>query len=105
LNSLPICAGYQPGRLLIENDLVDELRLFVFLVVLGAGERLSGETRDQKPLRPIDRRTVGDGLVLLTYQLARDAERTMHRSSIDVQVSRSRDLPDRATSTAPAATF
>jgi len=68
-----VYASYQLGRTLIENDLVDELRLVVFPVVLGAGERLFGETSDQKPLRLVDTRTVGDGLVLLTYQPVRDA--------------------------------
>jgi dihydrofolate reductase len=67
---------YASGRLvstLMEHDLVDELRLMTFPFVLGAGERLFGETRDQKPMRLLDTRTVGDGLVFLTYQPVRDA--------------------------------
>jgi dihydrofolate reductase len=68
-----VYASYQLGRTLIEHDLVDELRLFVYPVVLGAGERLFGETSDQKPLRLVDTRTVGDGLVFLTYEFVRDA--------------------------------
>jgi dihydrofolate reductase len=67
---------YASGRLvhtLIEHDLVDELRLMTFPFVLGAGERLFGETGDQKPMRLVDTRTVGNGLVLLTYQPVRDA--------------------------------
>ena len=68
-----VYASYQLGRTLIENDLVDELRLFVYPVVLGAGERLFGETSDQKPLRLVDTKTVGDGLVFLTYEFVRDA--------------------------------
>jgi dihydrofolate reductase len=63
-----VYASYQLGRTLIEHDLVDELRLVVFPVVLGAGERLFGETSDQKPMRLVDARTVGDGLAFLTYQ-------------------------------------
>ena len=68
-----VYASYQLGRTLIEHDLVDELRLFVYPVVLGAGERLFGETSDRKPLRLVDTKTVGDGLIFLTYEFVRDA--------------------------------
>jgi dihydrofolate reductase len=66
-------ASYQLGRTLIEHDLVDELRLVVFPVVLGAGERLFGETTARKPTRLVDSRTIGDGLAFLTYEFVRDA--------------------------------
>jgi dihydrofolate reductase len=69
-----VYASYQLGRALIEHDLVDELRLFVFPVVVGAGERLFGQTTGAKPFRLADSRTVGDGLVLLTYEAVRDAD-------------------------------
>ena len=65
-------ASYQLGRTLFEHDLVDELRLVVFPVVLGAGERLFGETADKKPMRLVDSRTIGDGLTSLTYELVRE---------------------------------
>ncbi len=60
---------------LMDNDLVDEVRLMIYPFVIGAGERLFGETSDTKPLRLIDTRTVGDGLALLTYQCVRDTGR------------------------------
>jgi dihydrofolate reductase len=66
-------ASYQLGRTLIEHDLVDELRLVVFPVVLGAGERLFAETSAKKPMRLVDSRTIGDGLAFLTYEFVRDA--------------------------------
>jgi dihydrofolate reductase len=66
-------ASYQLGRTLIKHGLVDELRLAVFPVVLGAGERLFGDTSDKKPMRLVDARTIGDGLAFLTYQFAREA--------------------------------
>ena len=68
-----VYASYQLGRTLIEHDLVDELRLFVFPVVLGAGERLFGDTSDQKPLRLVSTQIIGDGLTFLTYESVRDA--------------------------------
>jgi dihydrofolate reductase len=68
-----VYASYQLGRALIEHDLVDELRLVVFPVVLGAGERLFGATSGRKPMRLVDTKTIGDGLVFLTYQPVRDA--------------------------------
>ena len=58
-------------RTLIEHDLVDEVRLFVFPVVVGAGERLFGETSDKTPLRLVDTKTVGDGPVFVTYEVVR----------------------------------
>jgi dihydrofolate reductase len=68
-----VYASYQLGRTLIEQDLVDELRLFVFPVVVGAGERLFGQTAAGKPFRLVGSRRVGSGLVFLTYEIVRAA--------------------------------
>ena len=57
----------QLAQALIEQDLVDELRLMVFPVVLGSGKRLFGAVSDKKPLRLADSKTVGDGIAVLIY--------------------------------------
>jgi len=53
---------------LLENDLVDQLNLMVFPVVLGTGKRLFGETSDKKRLQLAESRTVGDGVAILIYR-------------------------------------
>jgi dihydrofolate reductase len=55
---------------LLEHDLVDELRLMVFPVVLGSGKRLFGETGEKKRLRLVDSKVVGDGVAIVVYQPA-----------------------------------
>jgi dihydrofolate reductase len=55
---------------LVEHDLVDELRLMVYPVVLGSGKRLFGETSDKKSLRLVDSNIVGDGVAILVFQPA-----------------------------------
>jgi dihydrofolate reductase len=55
---------------LIENDLVDQINMMIFPVVLGTGDRMFGETSDKKAMRLTDSRTVGDGVVILIYETA-----------------------------------
>src|SRR5262245_50031936 len=55
---------------LVEKNLVDEYRVMLFPVVLGTGKRLFSETSDKKPLRFVDSRVVGDGVVILRYEPA-----------------------------------
>ena len=68
-----VYGSIQLAHTLMEHDLVDELRLTIHPVVLGAGERLFGETSDKIPMRLISTQTVGDGLALLTYERVPDA--------------------------------
>jgi dihydrofolate reductase len=55
---------------LIEENLVDELRLMVFPVILGQGKRLFGETSDKKSLKLVESKAVGDGVTILIYRPA-----------------------------------
>jgi dihydrofolate reductase len=55
---------------LVEHDLVDELRLMVFPVVLGSGKRLFGDTSDKKRLELVDSKVVGEGVAILIYRPA-----------------------------------
>ena len=72
LNGEIVVAGsFQLLRTLLEHDLVDELWLKVFPVVLGTGERLFGETSDTKPMRLVNNQTLSEGIAYLTYELVR----------------------------------
>jgi dihydrofolate reductase len=63
-----VAGSAQLVQALVEHDLVDELRLMVFPVVLGSGKRLFGETTDKKSLQLADSKVVGDGIAILTYR-------------------------------------
>jgi dihydrofolate reductase len=67
-----VLGSFQLTRTLMEHDLVDELRLKIYPVVLGAGKRLFGETSDKKLMRLVDTQTLGEGIAFLTYELVRD---------------------------------
>jgi dihydrofolate reductase len=67
-----VAASFQLVHVLLEHDLVDELRLMIYPVVLGAGERLFGETSSTKLMRLAGNKTVDD-LAFLTYEPVRDA--------------------------------
>lgn len=60
----------QLTQALLEHDLIDELRLMVHPVILGTGKRLFGDPGEKKPLRLVDSKVVGDGIVILTYTRA-----------------------------------
>jgi dihydrofolate reductase len=57
---------------LFENDLVDELRLMVFPIALGAGERLFSDIGASRPLRLVEVRRVGSDITFLTYTIRGD---------------------------------
>jgi dihydrofolate reductase len=63
-----IPASFRIVRTLLEHDLVDQMRLKVFPVVLGAGERLFGETSGKKLMRLVDTRTLDGDTAYLTYE-------------------------------------
>jgi dihydrofolate reductase len=65
-------ASFRIVRTLMEHDLVDELRLKIFPIVLGAGERLFGETSGAKALRLVDVRTLDGDTSFLTFERVQD---------------------------------
>jgi dihydrofolate reductase len=67
-----VLASFQLVHTLMVHDLVDELRLKIFPVVLGAGERLFRKTSDKKPMRLVASRTIDHGVAFLTYERVGD---------------------------------
>jgi dihydrofolate reductase len=68
-----VLGSRQLVRALMDHDLVDELRLTVYPVVLGAGDRLFDEVSDKTPLRLVNTTTMGDDLTSATYEVVRAA--------------------------------
>jgi dihydrofolate reductase len=77
LGDIVVHGSGQLVQTLLEHDLVDELRLMVFPVVLGSGKRLFAETSDKKRMRLVDSKVAGDGIAILIYAPAgEDPEQT-----------------------------
>jgi dihydrofolate reductase len=68
-----VAASFQLVQPLLEHDLLDELRLMIYPVVLGTGKRLFGETSDKKSMRLVGNKTIAGDLVFLTYEPIRKA--------------------------------
>ena len=68
-----VAGSFQLVDTLLEHDLVDELRLMIYPVVLGTGRRMFGEASDKKSIRLIGNTTVAGDLAYLTYEPVRDA--------------------------------
>ena len=68
-----VAGSFQLVHTLLEHNLVDELRLMIYPVVLGTGMRLFGEASDKKSMRLVGNETVAGDLACLTYEPVRDA--------------------------------
>jgi dihydrofolate reductase len=63
-----IAASFQLVHTLLEHNLIDELRLMIYPVVVGSGKRLFGESSDKKPMRLVSNKMIAGDLVFLTYE-------------------------------------
>ena len=65
---IQVPGSHQLVQALVENDLVDQVNLMIFPVVLGTGKRVFGEYSDKKTMRLVESKTVGEGIVVLVYE-------------------------------------
>jgi dihydrofolate reductase len=70
---IQVPASFSLVRMLMEHDLVDVLRLKIYPVVLGTGDRLFGETSDKRRMRLVATKTLDGDVALLTYERVREA--------------------------------
>jgi len=63
-----VWASFRLVRTLLEHDLVDAVRLKIYPVALGAGERLFGATSDERRMHLVEVRAVDDDVVFLAYE-------------------------------------
>jgi dihydrofolate reductase len=67
---IQVPGSHQLVQTLVENDLVDQVNLMIFPVVLGTGKRVFGDYSDKKTMRLVESKTVGEGIVVLVYERA-----------------------------------
>jgi dihydrofolate reductase len=65
---IQVAGSIQLAQWLIANDLVDEIHLMTFPIVLGTGRRLFGETTDASRWKLTGSRTVGEGILITIFQ-------------------------------------
>jgi dihydrofolate reductase len=84
---IQVAASFQLVHTLVEHDLVDQIRLKIFPVLLGAGARLFGETSSKKTLRLLDSQTVEGGVAVLTYELVPAGPSSQAGTALELQVA------------------
>lgn len=67
-----VYGSFQLAHELLAHDLVDEIRVMVMPIVVGAGERLFGQASGLKPLRLLSARTLGNGIVFYDYEVVHE---------------------------------
>ena len=69
---LQVPGSHQLVQELIESDLVDQINLMVFPVILGTGKKAFEEKPERRNLRLKESKVVGDGVLVLIYERAAD---------------------------------